>query len=103
MFLDQEKRTEIKRKTLSPVWNQKFVFDIKDVRRIQDLPIEMKVIKKKGKEEKKGKRREKREREEKREKRKEKREKRKEKREKRIKNMFLILKMFDVFKISLLK
>eukprot|EP00741_Cyanophora_paradoxa_P014632 tig00020816_g14112.t1 len=43
-FADQEtQKTEVKRKSLNPVWNEDFRFEVQDDSHLQDAPLEIKV------------------------------------------------------------
>jgi Ca2+-dependent lipid-binding protein len=41
-FGDITKKTEIQRKTLNPVWNEDFRFEVPDDSLLQDIPVELK-------------------------------------------------------------
>ncbi|PRP78644.1 C2 calcium-dependent membrane targeting domain-containing protein, partial [Planoprotostelium fungivorum] len=42
-FLDSVKKTEIRRKTLNPIWNEDFRFEVPQDSQLQDHPIKLKV------------------------------------------------------------
>lgn len=41
-FLDSVKKTEIRRKTLNPIWNEDFRFEVPQDSQLQDHPIKLK-------------------------------------------------------------